>query len=152
MKDTELLYSEDLGPLVFSGHKVHCCLNIYHKCVGGHKQDFSIPGVRECRHIFRTGKMKHNDNILNYPWTHRVAAWGTIKLLSPDETASNEVVFDVEPQMCDWITHKLQECDYESLVSCVSTPNLPAWRLLKWLKEQYSQEENKTDEIQENIH
>lgn len=32
MKDTELLYSEDLGTLPYSGRRVHCCLNIYHYC------------------------------------------------------------------------------------------------------------------------
>ena len=35
---------------------------------------------------------------------------------------------------------KLQECDYKSILNCVSTPNLPAWRLRKWLKEQWDKE------------
>ena len=32
MSNTELLYSEDLGVLPYSGRQVHCCLNIFSKC------------------------------------------------------------------------------------------------------------------------
>lgn len=143
MKDTELLYSEDLGVMPYAGRPVHCCLNIYHKCINGHKQNFDIPGIRECRHIFRSGSAKHPDEILNYPWTYRVAAWGTIKLLEGDEVCTNEVVFDVDPNdeaMKEWLGKKLRECNYQEILNCVSTPNLPAWRLRKWLKEQWELE------------
>ena len=140
MKDTELLYSEDLGVMNYAGRPVHCCLNIYHYCIDGHKQNFDIPGIIECRHIFRTGKYQHSDDILNYPWTYRVAAWGTIRLLEKGETCTNEVVFYVDPNnknMINWLGQKLKECNYQEILKCVSTPNLPAWRLRKWLKEQW---------------
>lgn len=138
MKDTELLYSEDLGSLPYSGKMVHCCLNIYHKKKDGHKQDYSISGVSICRHIFRTGKYKHDDSILNYPWDFRVSAWGNIHLLGEGETCPNEVVFKVEDEKVkEWLSRKLKECDYKSLLSCVASPNLPAWRLMKWLKEEF---------------
>lgn len=140
MKDTELVYSEDLGTLQYSGRNVHCCLNIYHKCKDGHKQNFDIPGIIECRHIFRSGKYQHSDDILNYPWDFRVSAWGSIHLLSPDETCPNEVVFKAEDSIKNWLEKKLKECNYQELLSCVSTPNLPAWRLRKWLKEEYDKE------------
>lgn len=141
MKDTELLYSEDLGIMKYAERPVHCCLNIYHKCIGGHKQDFSIPGIIECRHIFRSGKYQHEDAILNKDWDFRVSAWGTIHLLKQDETCPNEIVFKVEDSMKEWVGRKLEECDYQSLLSCVSTPNLPAWRLRKWLKEEWNKEQ-----------
>lgn len=138
MKDTELLYSEDLGILPYSGKKVHCCLNIYHKKKDGHKQDFTIPGISVCRHIFRTGKYKHNDSILNDAWDFRVSAWGNIHLLKENETCPNEVVFKVSNDKTSaWLEKKLKECNYKDLLSCVSSPNLPAWRLMKWLKEEY---------------
>lgn len=140
MADTELLYSEDLGKLPYSGRTVHCCLNIYHKCIGGHKEDFSIPGIIECRHIFRSGKYQHEDSVLNYPWDYRIAAWGTIRLLEDNEYCPNEVVFKVEDSIKSWIENKLKTCDFKSLLSCVTTPNLPAWRLRKWLKEEYNKD------------
>lgn len=140
MSNTELLYSEDLGVLPYSGRQVHCCLNIYHKCIGGHKMNFDIPGIGECRHIFRSGKYQHSDEILNYPWDFRVAAWGTIRLLGPDEYCPNEVVFSVDADMKEWVETKLKACNYQSLLSCVTTPNLPAWRLRKWLKEEYDKD------------
>lgn len=137
MKDTELLYSEDLGKLEYSGRTVHCCFNIYHYCKDGHKQNFNIPGVK-CRHIFRSGKYKHDDKILNYPWDFRVAAWGTIRLLGEDEFCPNEIVFEVEDDMRDWVQNKLENCPYTQIINSVTTPNLPAWRLRKWLKEEYN--------------
>ena len=142
MADTELLYSEDLGTLPYSGRKVHCCLNIYHKCMGGHKAHYDLEGILECRHIFRSGKYQHSDDILNYPWDYRVAAWGSIRLLGEEETCPNEVVFRVNDIIKPWLETKLKECDYKALLSCVTTPNLPAWRLRKWLKEEWEKEHN----------
>ena len=141
MKDTELLYSEDLGTVKYSGRDVHCCLNIYHKCKDGHKQNFDIPGIIECRHIFRSGKYQHSDEILNDNWDFRVAAWGSIRLLGENEFCPNEIVFKAEDEIKPWLKQKLQECDYKELLSCVSTPNLPAWRLRKWLKEEWDSEQ-----------
>lgn len=140
MKDTELLYSEDLGPIAYSGRTVHCCFNVYHKCLNGHKQNFDIPGINECRHIFRSGKYKHDDSILNDAWDYRVAAWGTIRLLGEDEFCPNEVVFKCDENMKPWLEKKLKECNYQAILNCVTTPNLPAWRLRKWLKEQWDAE------------
>ena len=139
MKDTELLYSEDLGIIKYSDRKVHCCLNIYHKCKNGHKADYKIDGI-ECRHIFRTGKYKHSDEILNYPWDFRVSAWGSIHLLNNNEYCPNEIVFTVAEDKKEWVYSKLQSCNYSELINCVSSPNLPAWRLQKWLKEQWDKD------------
>lgn len=138
MTNTELLYSEDLGTALFSGRSIHCCLNIYHYCEDGHKHSYDIEGITECRHIFRSGKDQHSDELLNKKWDFRVAAWGRIRLLEDDEFCPNEVVLMVDDDMKDWVREQLQKCDFRELVSCVSTPNLPAWRLKKWLWEQYT--------------
>ncbi len=72
-----------------------------------------------------------------------MAAWGTIKLLEANETCTNEVVFKLDPNnpnIYHWLGQKLNECDYNAILNCVSTPNLPAWRLRKWLKEQWDLE------------
>lgn len=111
MKDTELLYSEDLGVMSYSKKLVHCCLNIYHYYKNGHKQDLSIPGILECRHIFRTGKSKHGENLLNFPWDFRIAAWevsgSVIGLLDENETCPNEIVLQVEDNIRPWVKKKL---------------------------------------------
>lgn len=140
MKDTELLYSEDLGEMRYSGRKVHCCLNIYHKKKDGHKQNYDVPGIRECRHIFRSGKYQHSDELLCAQWDFRVAAWGNIRLLGEDEYCPNEVVLMVDDDMKEWVREKLRSCNYNEVCSCVSSPNLPAWRLKKWLKEEWEKE------------
>ena len=135
MKHTELLYSEDLGITKYSGKKVHCCFNIYHKSEKP-QETYKIDGIYS-RHIFRSGKAKHSDDILNYPWDFRVQAWGNIHLLEKNEYADNEIVFRVDDRaQYDWLKEQLFHCDYKSLLSCVASPNLPVWRLNKWLYEQ----------------
>lgn len=140
MKDTELLLSEDLGKTLYSGKSIHCCFNIYHKKIDGHKENFDIPEILECRHIFRSGKFQHSDKILNYPWNFRVAAWGDIHLLKENEQCPNEVVFRTKESINIWLKEKLELCLYKELISCVSTPNLPAWLLRKWLYKEYKKE------------
>lgn len=136
MKNTELLYSEDLGLMEYSGKKIHCCFNIYHKS-NQPKDDYKIDGIYS-RHIFRKGSQKHSDEILNYPWDFRICAWGNIRLLNNDEFADNEIVFRIDDETKRaWLGECLANCEYKSLLSCVSEPNLPVWRLSKWLKEKY---------------
>ena len=143
MKDTEILLSYDLGTLKYSGRKVHCCFNIYHYCKDGHKQNWEIPGVKEFRHIFRSGKYQHNDDILNKPWTFRVAAWGKIRLLEDGETCPNEVVImmDNDAKLTEWVGDSLETADFSKIINAVKAPNLPAWRLKKYLYEKGKEEE-----------
>ena len=58
--------------------------------------------------------------------------------------ADNEIVFIVSPEMRDWVAKKLQECDYTAIAGYVTSPNLPVWRLNKWLKEQWILEQQNT--------
>lgn len=137
MKDTELIYSEDLGVQNYVGRPVHCCFNIYHKCKDGHKTDYKIEGI-EGRHIFRSGKYQHNDDILNTHYDFRINAWGEPKLLQEEEFCPNEIVYNCKTdEMREWLGKQLQVCPYRELIKAVSTPNLPIWRLNKWLKEQF---------------
>ena len=118
MKNTELVYSEDLGLMTYSGRQVHCCFNIYHKS-NQPKEDYKIDGIYS-RHIFRKGSQKHDEEILTYPWDFRVCAWGNIRLLKDDETADNEIVFRVDDETKrEWLGKCLSCCNYKSLLSCV---------------------------------
>lgn len=137
MRNTKLVYSEDLGKIRYSGRLVHCCLNIYVKD-DAPQESYEIGGIYG-RHIFRQGKYKHKDDLLNYPWDFRIAAWGRIRLLEEGEYADNEVVFRVDDEFKrEWLEEALKECDYDALVKAVTVPNLPIWRLKKWLYERYN--------------
>ena len=81
-----------------------------------------------------------DDKILDYPWDFRVSAWGDIRLLGAGEYCPNEIVFRVDDKQKEWLEQQLKKCPYKELLSCVSTPNLPAWRLRKWLKEKWDSE------------
>lgn len=139
MKNTTLVYSEDLGVISYSGRPVHCCLNIYKKS-DEENAKYEIPGIYG-RHIFRQGKYQHDDSILNYAWDFRVSAWGKIELLPEGKFADNEIVFRVDdPTKYEWLKNKLQICDYNKLLNYVTSPNMPIWRLKKWLHEEYAKD------------
>lgn len=135
----DLIYSEDLGTVNYSGKPIHCCLNIYKKNLEHRREKIAIPGIIECRHIFRTGKAKHRDEIISSNWTFRVAAWGRVRLLRDDEICTNEVVILCEDSSKHWVEQALKECNYSDLISCVSSPNLTSWRLKKYLYNYYLQ-------------
>lgn len=130
----DLIYSEDLGLLEYSNKKVHCCLNIYKSNKEHKKDNYDIPGVY-VRHIFRTGSEKHKQELLDKQWDYRIAAWGIPKLLKDGEYCTNEVVIQCEDK--EKVGAILKDCDFKSLLSCVSSPNLPAWRVKKYLKERW---------------
>jgi len=74
--------------------------------MGKKRDSLDIKDV-ECRHIFRTGKYKHSDDILNDNWTFRVAAWGKIHVLEDGETCPNEVVIKCLEKDKSWIREAL---------------------------------------------
>lgn len=140
MTHTELLYSEDLGEQLYSGKPIRCCLNMYHRNMELSKEKFDIPGIIYCGHLFRTGKCIHSEERLNASYDFRIAAWHYPRLLKDNEYCTNEIVINVDPKKYDWFKSTLEKCDFDSLISCTNAPNLPDWRVLKYLKEQYDKE------------
>ena len=142
MSNTELLLSIDLGKRKYSDKLVHTCFNIYHYKKDGHKQkNYDIPGLTWA-HIYRIGRNKSSEEMINAGWDYRIAAWGSpIKLLSEGETCSNEVVVRAEtPEMKEWLDSAIQY-DYSKLIQNVAgnTYSLPIWRVKKYLYEKYTE-------------
>lgn len=84
----DLLYSEDLGELVFSGErKVHCCLNVYVKPSNGLNKK-KISKLKDIE-IVRQDSKRYN----NFEYDIRMCYWGDAtagKILSDNETYSGE--------------------------------------------------------------
>lgn len=140
MNHTDLIYSEDLGELEYSGAPIRCCLNMYHRNMEATKQKFEIPGLIYCGHLFRSGKCKHSDERLNANYDFRIAAWHYPRLLKDGETCTNEIVINVRPDRYKWFKEKLEQCNFDSLKSCTNAPNMPDWRVLKYLQECYDKD------------
>lgn len=140
MNNTELVYSENLSVQQFKNYDVPVCLNMYKHSPGIGKEKFDVPGIKYCGHLFRTGKCKHSEDRLNKKYDFRIAAWHYPRLLKDGETCTNEIVIDVVPAKYEWFKTKLEECDFNSLMSATVSPNMPDWRVLKYLKECYDKD------------
>lgn len=140
MTHTDLVYSEDLGNLQYSDRPVKCCLNMYKRNLDSQKQSYKIPGIIYCGHLFRSGKCQHSDSRLEKKYDFRIAAWHYPRLLKDDETCTNEIVIDVAPSKYEWFKKQLENCDYDSLMSATNSPNMPDWRILKYLDECYKRD------------
>ena len=88
MYEFDLLYSEDLGELIFSGdRKVHCCLNIYVRPKNGlnKKKSSKLKDIE----IVRQDSKRYN----NFDFDIRMCYWGDAtagKILNDNETYSGE--------------------------------------------------------------
>ena len=84
----DLIYSEDLGNLMFSGNReVHCCLNVYVRPKNGlnKKKSSKLKDVE----IVRQDSKRYSD----FEYDIRMCYWGDAtagKILSKDETYSGE--------------------------------------------------------------
>ena len=60
---------------------------------------------------------------------------GNIRLLNDGEYCPNEVVLKVEKDKIEEVSKILQNANLSSLANGITTPNLPAWRLKKYIYE-----------------
>lgn len=143
MSNTELIYSEDLGTMLYSGKPIKCCFNIYHRDPGNKKLTYNIPGIIYCGHLFRSGKCKHSADRLEKKYDFRIAAWHYPRLLKDNEFCTNEIVLLVDPKKYDWFNKTLSECNYNDLMKATNSPNLPDWRILKYLDTRWKEDHPK---------
>lgn len=135
MTNTEIILSKELGKVEYSGRKVNTCFNIYHYCKNGHKQNYSIPGIK----IEVINRARPNSKILKENWDYRIAGWGTIKLLNDNEIFTKEIGIKAEtPELKKWLDNVIQY-DYNILIKNknASMPDLPKWQVAKYLYDKY---------------
>lgn len=136
MYEFDMIHSEDLGKQLYSGRKVHCCLNIYKRNPNGYNlkpnydlKDVSLRGVA-------TGKSR-NDKVPD-KYDFSICGFGSIGKFC-----------DYEGQYCQQIyitinndTYKnkikelLSDVDWKQLYNMTATPKLKHWMINKYIKEQ----------------
>lgn len=115
----DLLYSEDLGELIFSGdRKVHCCLNIYVRPKNGlnKKKSSKLKDVE----IVRNDSKRYKD----FEFDIRICRWGDAtagKILKDGETYSGEYKIKIHNEaLKDKIIDVLTNTDWKKELKSVT--------------------------------
>lgn len=125
----DLIYSEDIGIQIYSGKKIHCCLNIYKKPIS-----LKVKPVNKLKDIEFIGWRKSKTIKSDF----KIICYGN---------RMGDVVFDEEYSNCVGVVVKnkslkfkvievLNTCKWREMYHNISTPNLLQWQIIKYLKEQ----------------
>ena len=127
-----LLYSEDLGELTFSGNrKVHCCLNIYVRPKNGlNKRRTSKLKDLE---ITRNDSKKYKD----FDFDIRLCGWGASagKILSEGEIYSAEYKIKIHnDDLREKIIDALTNADWSRELNSTTAPKIQQFHIINLLK------------------
>lgn len=129
----DLLYSEDLGTLLFSGNrKVHCCLNIYVRPNNGlnKRQTNRLQDIT----IVRQDSKRYND----FEYDIRMCYWGDAtagKILKEDEHYSGEYKIKIhKEELKDEIIHVLSSVDWKDELKSTAMCRIKQYHIINILK------------------
>lgn len=136
MYEFDLVHSEDLGKKIYSGVKVHCCLNIYKRNDKGlnAKPNFDLNDV-----VLRgvaTGKSR-NDKIPE-KYNFSICGFGSSvgKFSDKEGQYCQQIYFTIKDEFADKVTKVIVDADWKSMYSMTASPKLKHWMISKYLKEQ----------------
>lgn len=129
----DLLYSEDLGELLFSGNRrVHCCLNVYVRPEGGlnKKKTNKLKDIT----IVRQDSKKYND----FEYDIRMCYWGdgtAGKILKEDEHYSGEYKIKIHnKELKDEIIKVLSNINWKSELNSTAMCRIKQYHIIDILK------------------
>lgn len=139
----DLLYSEDLGKREYSGIKVHCCLNIYHRPNGGgynQPRNYRLKDIEvvELRIAKKSMQSKNRNRVYNgFAYDYAICAWGASigKEIKHENQFAKEFYFVIHnDKLKNKILDVLQNADWCKEYPMTATPNLLQWQAYKYLK------------------
>ena len=133
MYQFDLIHSEDLGELIFSGdRKVHCCLNIYVRPKNGlnKKKSSKLKDIE----IVRQDSKRYND----FEFDIRMCYWGDAtagKILKDGETYSGEYKIKIHNEtLKDKIIDVLTNTDWKKEFNSTAMCRIKQYHILDILK------------------
>lgn len=133
MYEFDLIYSEDLGELIFSGNrKVHCCLNIYTRPKNGlnKKNSFKLKDIE----IIRQDSRRYD----SFEFDIRMCYWGNAtagKILKDDERYSGEYKIKIYNEaLKDRIIDVLTNTDWKKEVNSTAMCRIKQYHIINVLK------------------
>lgn len=132
MYEFDLVYSEDLGKVTFSGNrKIHSCLNIYVR----NKQGINSKPISKLKDI--TIVRQDSSKFPNMEYDLRMCCWGASigKLLVDGENYSSEYKIKINnTQLKDKIISVLTNVDWHKELNFTGVPKLQQFHIIDLLK------------------
>lgn len=133
MYEFDLIYSEDLGELIFSGdRKVHCCLNVYVRPNNGlnKKKSNKLKDIT----IVRQDSKKFKE----FDFDIRMCYWGDAtagKILKNDEHYSAEYKIKIHNEdIKDKVVEVLSNVDWKKELNCTAMLMIQQFHIINLLK------------------
>ena len=129
--DFNLIYSEDIGNLLYSNMPVHCCLNIYKKPINGLNKKI-IQKLKDIEIIEHRRTKKENLDSSDL----RICAFGSIGKISeyPDQYCKEFLINIKNEKLRDTIINTIKNADWNKEYLMTKSPNLLQWQVIKYLK------------------
>jgi hypothetical protein len=135
MYEFDLIHSEVLPLVEFSGRELLCCFNIYKRPKNGlNKSAFNYKlkdvDVLEWRRGGTYEVPKHYD--------YGICSWGSVgkEVKKQGQFALENYIVVNNLELKDEVIRVMKEADWNSLYPCIATPRLGQWKIYKYLKEQ----------------
>lgn len=129
----DLVYSEVLPEVKYSERTVKCCFNIYKRPIGelNKKPNYKLKDVE----IFEY--RRNEKQVPNIEYDYRMCSYGSNigkQCKTPDEFVK-EIIIKINNHK-EQVVECLSSANWEQIVPPTTTPSLPQWRVLKYLREQ----------------
>jgi len=134
--NAELIHTENLGEVEYSGRKVHCCFNIYNRNISIAKDSLRLKDIVLFEAI-RNKNPKRNKPYVDNNYDFRICSWGssTGKILNENERYAKEIGFYVKnTDIKEKVKTVISEANWEREYFMTSTPNLVLWQVVDYLK------------------
>lgn len=136
MYEFDLIHSEILPEIEYSGRRLLCCFNIYKRPFGGvntSPTDYTLKDVtvKEWR---RGGTSKPVD----YHYDYGICSWGSIgkQIETQGQYALENYIVVNNPVFRERVVDAMKTAVWGEMYPCIATPRLGMWKIYKYLKEQ----------------
>ena len=133
----DLIYSEDLGIKIYSDIKLNCCFNIYKKNINGFnkKPNYNLKSIHIKRHD-RNSKEVYKEN---FNYDIRICGRGNAvgKECEYENQYAKEYCIKINNSLLkENILNLIRNTNWKILIPNISTPYIPQYQILKYIKEQ----------------
>lgn len=127
----DLIYSEDLGKVVYTDRELHCCFNVYKRPDKGlnSKSSNSLDSVS----IIRQDSKKYKESSFDI----RICYWGNGsagKVLTTGESYSAEYKIKVAPMFLNDVRNALEKVNWSEELNCIAALKIQQFHIIKLLK------------------
>lgn len=134
----DLIYSEDLGRMDYSGIEVHCCLNIYRRPSGGghnKRKDYKLEDVEIVE--FRINKNGRGKVYDGFEYDIGICAWGAsvgVQVEYENQYAKEFYFIIHNEELKEEIIQAIKNADWCKEYPMTAPPNLLHWQVGKYLR------------------